>query len=178
MQNRFQRMGWMVAAVILTRGTLNAQIVSIPDPVLDRAIRDELAVSNRPIEVVDLEKLTFLDAGTRVRGCDVPPIRSLEGLQHAIHLKALVLTGWDCTGIVHAVEVTDYSPIAGLTNLTTLDLSWNLLEEIELSEGFGSLTNLNLSDNFLRDLTVPSGFDPIELTGPFGESTDESDAAQ
>src|SRR5690349_17802049 len=62
-----------------------AQTVSIPDPGLNAAIRDALQKPTGPLSVQDLLALTHLDA--RLRN-----IRSVEGLEAAGNLSALVLS--------------------------------------------------------------------------------------
>jgi len=56
--------------------------------------------------------------------------------------------------------VTDISPLAGLTNLTCLNVAWNLITNYEpFLSGFSNLTNLDLGGNsisnvaFLQNLT-------------------------
>src|SRR6188474_926082 len=67
-------------------------VVDIPDPSLQAAIRATLNKPLGDITAADMEGLTVLDASRTTRGC-VPSIESLEGLQAAINLTSLNLSG-------------------------------------------------------------------------------------
>ena len=56
-----------------------AQVVDIPDPGLQAAIRVALNKPAGDITVADMESLMELDASRRTRGYDAPYIRSFEG---------------------------------------------------------------------------------------------------
>ncbi|MCY3690063.1 MAG: hypothetical protein OXG90_13940 [Gammaproteobacteria bacterium] len=106
----------------------------------------------RPGELAELESLDARNAG----------IESLEGLQHAAGLTRLDLgpAPWDPQrGSLNGNRITDLSPILGLSNLTELNVSYNQLSSLILSElgQLGSLRILNLSVSQL------SGQIPSEL---------------
>src|SRR6266550_757543 len=89
--------------------TTRAQEVSIPDPGLNAAVRDALQKPSGPLTEQDLLTLTNLNARSRNVG-------SIAGLEAARNLVSLGLE------INH---LSDLSALSALTNLSTLDLSFN-----------------------------------------------------
>ena len=87
-----------------------AQVVEIPDPNLERVIREELGLSSEvPItqqEMLLLDTLTARDA----------EIAGLTGLEYAIQVREI---------FVERNQVRDITPLRGLTDLKTLYLSKN-----------------------------------------------------
>lgn len=79
------------------------QVITIADPYLSTSIKTTLGVSGE-LTLGDMYNLTTLTSETR-------RARSLEGLQYAKNLETLDITG---------NEITDFSPLQGLTKLTSL----------------------------------------------------------
>lgn len=79
------------------------QVITIADPYLSTSIKTTLGVSG-DLTLGDMYNLTTLTSETR-------RARSLEGLQYAKNLETLDITG---------NEITDFSPLQGLTKLTSL----------------------------------------------------------
>jgi Leucine-rich repeat (LRR) protein len=130
-----------------------AQVVEIPDASLRDAIRTALGKPTGDISVADMESLTTLDASLSARGGYTAPfIASLEGLQTARNLTSLDLSGGGAPqgGTVANVSTSALSPLAGLTNLTTLFLGGNQLTNLTFLAGLTSLTSLDLSGRYLR----------------------------
>jgi internalin A len=127
----------------------------IPDPVLNGALRKALGKATGDITVQDMEGLSELDASVWGRGGG-GPIRSLKGLEPAKNLTSLNLAGL-CFGCIPAIELTDFAPLAGLTNLTTLDLGQNQLTDYSFLSGLTSLTSLYLDQNYLSNFSFLSG---------------------
>ena len=112
----------------------------IPDPVLASAVRSALNRPSDPITPNAMLKLTELYAYGRFRG-----IKDLTGLEHAVNLKELELTGG------HAFS--DVSPLSGLKNLERLDLWGNSLSEVSLSN-LPNLKELHLQSNPLSKVSL------------------------
>ncbi|OMD25858.1 hypothetical protein BJP48_04635 [Paenibacillus odorifer] len=79
------------------------QVITVADPYLSASIKTTLGVTGE-LTLGDMYNLTTLTSETR-------RVRSLEGLQYAKNLETLDITG---------NEITDFSPLQGLTKLTSL----------------------------------------------------------
>ncbi|MEK4483636.1 NPCBM/NEW2 domain-containing protein [Paenibacillus sp. FSL R5-0876] len=79
------------------------QVITVADPYLSASIKTTLGVTGE-LTLGDMYSLTTLTSETR-------RVRSLEGLQYAKNLETLDITG---------NEITDFSPLQGLTKLTSL----------------------------------------------------------
>ncbi|MEK4426467.1 NPCBM/NEW2 domain-containing protein [Solibacillus sp. FSL K6-1523] len=90
------------------------QIIHIPDNVLKTYIQQTLALTGE-ITLGDMQQLTILN-GPAMR---TERITSLEGLQYAKNLVTLDITG---------NEVTDFSPLQGLTNFENLIADPQIIE--------------------------------------------------
>ena len=89
-------------------------------------------------------------------------IQSLEGLQYAVNLKSLDLSG---------NQITDLTPLAGLTNLTYLDLSDNQITDLQPLEGF--LDRMNKGADYFAWLVAqkaPAWDSPVLEAKPGGEA--------
>ena len=124
-----------------------AQRVSIPDANLAAAIREEIGDS---ITRQTLLNLTRLEAPNR-------GITDLTGLEHARNLTVLDLgreyieaEPW----FVNSNAISDFSPIAGLTQLTQLNLTYCGLSDVSFLSGLTQLTGLGLSENSISDISA------------------------
>jgi len=81
--------------------------VVFPDKNLEAAIRKQLEKPEGPLTRGDVKRLEVLDASEAEIG-------NLSGIEHAINLTTLLLAG---------NQISDVSPLASLTNLTTIRLS-------------------------------------------------------
>ena len=125
---------FLVPAILLITTTAHAQVVEIPDPNLEKAIRDQLnsehpIPSDEPITQQDMLKLTRLDGRQK-------NITNLTGLEYATNLTDLYL-------VVNAIE--NLEPLAGLMRLQTLDLSDNQIVDITPLANLTNLTELEVS---------------------------------
>ena len=111
-----------------------SEVVTIPDPHLAAAIREEIGDSITTHTLLHLTHLNVLNRG----------IKNLTGLEHAHNLKELNLA---------RNEISDFSPITGLTNLRTLHISDCSLSDISFLAKLTQLTSLNLSDNPISDIS-------------------------
>ena len=129
--------GFMVAALLLSPHA-SAQIVEIPDPNLERAIREELELSSElPITQLEMLKLFRLNA----QGMQ---IESITGLEYAHNLEALVIRN---------NPIKDLTPIAGLRRLEDLDLSGIPIEDLTFLKDLAQLRCLHLFACNITDIT-------------------------
>ena len=118
--------------------TVPAQVVDIPDPNLESAIREELSLPDEiPLTQQEMLRLTRLDAGES-------QIENLSGLEHATNLIRLVLP---------KNEVQDLNPLAGLLNLDTLHLWSNPISDISTIANLIQLRILSFDNCRISDVT-------------------------
>ncbi len=155
----------------------HAQVVRIPDPELQQAIRRALDKAAGDLTVADMEGLTELDASSTTRGgMSRPLIQSLEGLQTAKNLVRLDLGGYYWRGSNYPnLSTRDLSPLSSLTHLQTLDLSWNQITSLTLAEGLSSLQTLDLRGNGLTSLTLPEGLSSLQTLDLWGNRLTDFD---
>ena len=120
------------------------EVVSIPDPSLAAAIRQEIGDSITTHTLLNLTKLKVYSSG----------IKNLTGLEHARNLRELDL-GFN--------SITDISSLAALKYLTDLDLRSNNVPDISALAGLTQLTDLDLGFNSITDISALAGL--IQLTG-------------
>ena len=113
--------------------------VEIPDPNLESAIRETLALTDgTPITRQELLNLMRL----RVES---PQLSNLTGLEHATNLENLSLGG---TGMV-----SDLTPISNLTSLKTLNAGSNQISDIRPLANLTNLAGLSLWSNEIQDIS-------------------------
>ena len=135
----------------------NGDTVMIPDAVLRSAIEARLGkAQGAPIYKIEMQRLTSFDPGWLN---DIGGIRDLAGLQFATNLVQLTLRSNH-----HTVFPTpDLSPLAGLTKLTRLNLAaFNNIEDpspLDLSSlaGLVNLSWLDLGYNNISDVSALKG---------------------
>ena len=116
-------------------------LVDIPDPALRRAVEGELGKEpGDPITRGEMESLEWLYSESGVR--------QLEGIEYAVNLSHLLLRNG---------AISDVSALAGLTLLTTLDLSDNEISNLAPLAGLTSLTELRLPNNSVVDIAPLAG---------------------
>ena len=129
-------------------------VVRIPDPNLRALIAETLGKSpNAPITVEDMERLREVDA-REDRG-----IRDLTGLQYATNLVELYLGWYSGEGN----QVSDLSPVAGLTNLRVLFLHHNPISDLAPVRGLTNLTDLMLHDTLVSDISPVKGLTNLTI---------------
>ena len=137
----------LVVSTLLIAQPISAQVVDIPDPKLERAVREILNIpDNTPITQQDMLQLMTLD----VRGSS---IANLTGLEYAVNLEVLYSMN---------NQITDISPLANLTNLTHLYLGDNALETIEPLAGLINLRVLDLYNTGVKDITPLANLTAVE----------------
>ena len=118
--------------------SVSAQLVEIPDPNLEKAIRERLELSDEvPITQTEMLRLKRLIAKNA-------QIADLTGLEYATNLNHLVLS---------ANEIQDITPLAGLINLDSLNLHKNPITDLFPLSHLTQLTYLNLTGVPIKDLT-------------------------
>ena len=149
-------------------------LVDIPDAALRQAVEGALGKSSGdPITRGEMADLRSLSTGNGVR--------QLTGIEHAVNLSRLVsfngaisdlspLAGLTAltTLYLSGNEISDLSPLAGLTALTTLYLSGNEISDLSPLAGLTALTTLYLSGNEISDLSPLAGLTALttlRLTG-------------
>jgi uncharacterized repeat protein (TIGR02543 family) len=123
--------------VTITANFAAGNVVVLPDPNLEAAIREAIGRPTGPIYESDLEGLTSLSATYR-------GITDLTGLEHCINLVSLDLRD---------NQISDISPLAGLTKLEWLDLSYNLISNISPLANLTNLKWLYLYNNLISNIS-------------------------
>jgi hypothetical protein len=116
----------------------NAQIVEIPDPNLERAIREELELSSE-VPITQLEMLRLY----RLPAQDVG-IQDLTGIEYAHNLKDLA---------IRDNPIHDLTPIAGLRRLEHLQLNGIPIEDLIFLKDLTQLRDLHLFACNITDIT-------------------------
>ncbi len=118
---------------------VGATPVTIPDPILEAAIRLEVRKPGGVLTTTDL---------LAVRGLNAEGATSLEGLQHATNLERGGFAGG---------TFTDLSPLSGCLGLTNLDLSHGLATDLSPLRPLVGLVLLGVEGNGVSDLEPLSG---------------------
>ena len=181
----------LITAFTLLASLSTAQVVNIPDPNLERVIRDELDISgNLPLTQADMLRLTH--AGWSNEG-----ISDLTGIEHAENLVFMVLGAnpiKDLTPIsrlprleelniasiptknlnwmsnmtqlkdVFAIQcqIEDISALAGLINLVALDLAVNRISDISVLANLTALEKLHIEVNQIVDVSPISNLNNLK----------------
>ena len=138
----------------------NAQVVEIPDPNLERLIREKLGLSSElPITQQDMLGLTGFAA-------EVAGIENITGLEYATNLDFLFLRKnpiQDLTPLANltqlellhmpGVPINDLTPIGNLTQLKDLTLSFCGIRDISPLANLTQLVLLNLTGNHIVDVS-------------------------
>ena len=115
--------------------------VSIPDPHLAAAVREQIGASITTHTMLSLRRII----------CD-PQISDLTGLEHAHNLGYLYTKG---------NPISDVSPLAGLTQLTELNIRGTEVSDISPLAGLTQLTELSLSSS-VSDITPLAGLTQLK----------------
>ncbi len=127
--------------------------ITIPDVNLRAVIEDSLKkASGEAITAAEMATLMRLEAPNS-------HIRDLTGLEHATELTVLNLGDVFVNGNrLNSNDITDLSPLSGLTRLTELHLHRNMIYDISPLSGLTELRLLDVSANFyISDISPLSG---------------------
>ena len=127
--------------------TFPLEFVILPDKNLQIGINKIISRSaDHPISVKDMRSFVRLNLETKSETASDKKIKDLTGLEHAINLEELLIS---------FQEVTDLSPIAGLTQLKILVLRGNPISSLESLRHLTELEQVKMTDNFLIDDLSP-----------------------
>ena len=146
------------------------EFVEIPDPNLEKAIREELQLSDgnsiTPQQMLRLTRLTAIRS----------EIADLTGLECATNLESLGIWGnriVNLTPLANLTElkrlylsgnqVVDITPLARLTQLEDLNLGWNRVIDISVLANLTQLKYLRLTANPIMDYSPLDGLSLTEL---------------
>ena len=140
--------------------------VAIPDANLRAVIADKLGkASDAPISRAEMATLTVLEAPNS-------NISDLTGLEFATNLTRLDLGAERVSrrevrdymanfvqrrNGANSNEISNLSPLSGLTRLEYLNLGSNLISDVSVLSGMTRLTYLDLYDNYISDVSALSG---------------------
>ena len=128
---------FLVTAILLIPHA-SAQIIQVPDPNLESAIRERLKLPNEvPITQTEMLRLERLNA----KGAE---IENINGLEHATNLKSLELA---------VNNIQDITPVKGLVKLESLSLRKNPITDLTPLANLTNLTYINLAAVKLSDIT-------------------------
>ena len=120
----------------------------MPDPALREAVRETLDIpAHVPLTPAHLQSIGRLDVPDK-------GIVDLTGLEHATHCHAFIL---------EENEISDISPLSGLTKLAFLDLSHNQISDIQPLAGLTGLGGLKLANNQIVDISPLAGLVNLNL---------------
>ena len=124
-----------------------AKVVSIPDPNLAAAVREALKLSvSEAITTHTMLALTRLEAEGR-------GITDLTRLEYAVNLTRLNLNAVWVDNEWHQNPISDVSPLAALTQLTSLNLNSTAVSDVYPLSGLTQLTELYLGGTAVSDVS-------------------------
>jgi internalin A len=142
-----------VTILIAASAANAADPVNIPDPALKAAIEAALGIANpTPADMLKLSQLWLGGGG----------IKDLTGLEYARNLTLLQLGG--------NVDISDISPLAGLTKLQRLWLDQIKVSDLSPLSGLKSLEFLSITDAQVSDIGPLSGLtNLVRLLLPYNQ---------
>ena len=131
-------------AAILFSSHASAQVVEIPDPNLEWAIREDLGLSSEvPVTQQEMLRLRHIEAGQR-------QITDLTGVEFASNLIGLYVGGNSSSSL-------DLSPLLNLTELKVLFIRRSRISDMTVLAKLTQLNGLVLVGNGIRDITALAG---------------------
>ena len=146
--------------------------VNIPDAALRAKIAETLGKpSGTQLTVKDMLALRELKAPNA-------NIHNLTGLEYARYLTKLDLGSERVTGkgYVNSNTISNFSLLAELTNLKTLNLSSSSLSDVSFLSGLAKLTSLNLEKNTISDVSALSNLTQLRTLDLFDNSISDISA--
>ena len=167
---RFYTLFVMLVVLGSRLNVTSAQVVRIPDPYLQAAVRQALSLAPGesltqeamlelkhleyhpfiPTEDSEVDLRHYLQEEQINRGNEVT---QLIGLEYATNLEHLA---------VDFNQIIDLTPLAGLTQLEVLSLSENQINDLTPLVGLTQLKALNLFGNQISDLTLLAGLTQLD----------------
>ena len=136
----------MIGAII---GFWLSREVYIPDPVLRKAIQEELSLGDQKITRLNTLYLTEIDYTCE----NEEKIYDLTGLSAFKNLVIVYLDG---------SAVSDLTPLSNLKQLVGLSLEGNNVEDLSPISELPSLIYLNLGENEVNDISALSGMTEMQ----------------
>lgn len=123
------------------------QAVTIPDVNLRAVIEDSLdKTSGATITRAEMATLTRIEAQDA-------NISNLAGLQYATGLTHLYLGGdWGEGGYINSNDISNLSPLSGLTGLIKLNLAGNSISDVSPLSNLTVLTEMDIQSNSISDV--------------------------
>ncbi|ANM74283.1 cell wall anchor protein [Lactiplantibacillus plantarum] len=169
-----------VGTIVPTAATTPTESIDtwMPNKHLQKAVLRELQALKLPdhqfksvndITKDDMQLLTqFYGENTYIDG-HTP--YSLEGLQYATNLKTIWLNnGLNALGGYYNGDVTDISPLAGLTKLTMLNIQHNRVSDLSPIAHLTNLQELDVAYNHIADLSVFKDLPNLKTTTYLGQT--------
>ncbi len=169
-----------VGTIVPTAATTPTESIDtwMPNKHLQEAVLRELQALKLPdhqfksvndITKDDMQLLTqFYGENTYIDG-HTP--YSLEGLQYATNLKTIWLNnGLNALGGYYNGDVTDISPLAGLTKLTVLNIQHNRVSDLSPIAHLTNLQELDVAYNHIADLSVFKDLPNLKTTTYLGQT--------
>ena len=124
------------------------QAVTIPDVNLRAVIEDSLdKTSGSTITRAEMATLTRIDAQDT-------NISNLAGLQYATGLTHLYLGGdWGEGGYINSNDISNLSPLSGLTGLIKLRLAGNSISDVSPLSNLTGLTEMDIQSNSISNVS-------------------------
>lgn len=113
------------------------QTVVFADSVLERVIREHIHKSTGNILSTDVDTVTIIEA--LYKG-----ISSIAGLEYCLSLRSVIMPG---------NELTDISPLAGLTQIWGLELTGNHISNLTPLAGLVGLHQMHIGENPITDIS-------------------------
>ena len=141
------------------------RVVDFPDKNLEKAIRNRLNKPTGSIRAADMNKITRIDGDAQ------GSIKNLSGIEYAKNLTYLdfgpseigfneisdisPLSGLSKLEVIYLPgnKISDISPLSGLTNLRTLVLDSNQISDISPLSGLTNLRSLSVGSNQISDIS-------------------------
>ncbi|EBF5204929.1 LPXTG cell wall anchor domain-containing protein [Listeria monocytogenes] len=132
--------------------------VVFPDANLAEGIRAKLGKSS----VSDLVTQSELNTITEINNVEgdqiwIYNVANLSGMEHLINLTYLDWEGFN--------QISDITPLSGLTNLTFLKVGRSQVSDISALSGLTNLTDLHLFSNQISDISALSGLTNLRYLG-------------
>lgn len=128
-------------------------VVVFDDPTLESLVRTAMSKPDGDITVADAQAVTELEFSQMGVDKDQPYIHSLSALQYFTNLTYLGL-GYAVQNADDPTAPIDISPLAGLTNLTSLQMGGVVISDLSAVSNMQNLISL----------TVFNGEQPLDLT--------------
>ncbi len=142
---------WVLLVVVATllgmSGETSAEVVTFSDANLEAVVRSKLGIrASKPITDIDMKSIEYFWR----ESCN---FTNIQGFNYATNLTGLNLND---------NEISDISPLSGLTKMYSLTLSNNHISDISPLAGLTNLKWVYLGGNQISDISPLSGLPNLE----------------